>query len=180
MREFICQVDAGNRIVFVDASWVSFAAENGLPSLTLAAVKGRLLWDFITDETSQHVYKALARQVRRTGRMAEVPFRCDSPECRRFMKMFILSLAAGALEFHSVLLREEPRPRVDLLDPEFPRTEEFLTMCAWCKKVHTGEWLEAEEAVRRLRLFEQPRLPRITHGVCPACQEAFELELKPE
>jgi len=178
MREFICQVDARDKIIFVDANWIVFAAQNGLPSLTLELVKGQSLWDYISDETSRQFYKALARKVRRTGVLVGVPFRCDSPECRRFMKMFILNLAEGALEYRSVLLREEARLKVDLLDPDFPRTREMVTMCAWCKKVHADEWMEAEEAVRVLGLFEQKRLPQITHGVCPACQETFEMELQ--
>ena len=83
----------------------------------------------------------------------------------------------GALEFRSALLREEARPRVDLLAPDFPRTEQWLTLCAWCKKVNVAGWVEVEEAVRQLGLFEPARLPRITHGVCPACEETFESAL---
>jgi hypothetical protein len=164
MKEFICQVDAEDRITFVDANWVSFAAENAAPALTLEAVKGRLLWDYIADQTSRHLYQS----------PVSVPFRCDGPDCRRFMNMFIVSLEAGAVEFHTVLLRAESRPRVDLLDPDFPRTDKFIIMCAWCKKVQAVEWLEVEEAARQLHLFEQPRLPQITHGVCPACMERLE------
>ena len=174
MKEFICQVDAEDRITFVDANWVSFAAENAAPALTLEAVKGRLLWDYIADQTSRHLYQSLVLRVRKTGETVSVPFRCDGPDCRRFMNMFIVSLEAGAVEFHTVLLREESRPRVDLLDPDFPRTDKFIIMCAWCKKVQAVEWLEVEEAARQLHFFEQPRLQQITHGVCPACMERLE------
>lgn len=74
MREFICRVDAKDRITFVDASWVSFAAENGFPSLTLESVKGRLLWDYISDATSRHFYQVLAKKVREPVRR----WRCRS------------------------------------------------------------------------------------------------------
>lgn len=158
----------------MNASWVAFAAENGLPRLTFESVKGRVLWDYISDATSCHFYKALAKKVRETGRTLTVLFRCDGPECRRFMKMFIVNMDAGALEFCSVMLREEARPRVDFLDPNFPRTKEFLTMCAWCKKVNVAGWVDVEEAVRQLQLFERTHLPQITHGVCPACKEAID------
>lgn len=107
-----------------------------------------------------------------------MPFRYDGPVCRRFMKMFVESLDAGALEFRSVLLREDERPRMDLLDPAFPRTEELLTVCAWCKKVNVAGWVEVEDAVRHLRLFERARLPRVTHGVCAACKAAFKSTLQ--
>jgi hypothetical protein len=178
MRQFICHVDAGDRITFVDESWVAFAAENGLGWLTLESVKGRSLWHYISDETTRQFYKALAAKVRETGRALSVPFRCDGPEVRRFMKMFIMNMVEGGLKFQSVLLDEQPRPKVELLDVNFPRSEEMLTVCAWCKKVKVGGWVEVEDAVRELWLFERTQLPRITHGVCPECQEMVELTLK--
>ncbi|MGA2686412.1 MAG: hypothetical protein ABSF51_15340 [Verrucomicrobiota bacterium] len=174
MREFICHVDAVDRITFVDASWVAFAAENGLPALTAESVQGTSLWNYISELATQEFYRIFMNKVRTTGRTMVVPFRCDGPECRRFMEMTMASLGAGALEFRSLLLREEARPKVELLDPHFPRTEEWLTVCAWCKKVDVAGWVEVEEAVRRLRLFDRARLPRLTHGVCPACREVFE------
>ncbi len=174
MRQFICRVDAEDRIAFVDASWVAFAKENGTPALTAESVRGVSLWNYISESVTQEFYRIFMRKVRATGRTIVVPFRCDGPECRRFMEMAIVSLGAGALEFRSALLREEARPRVDLLDPDFPRTEQWLTQCAWCKRVNVAGWMEVEEAVRQLGLFEQARLPRITHSVCPACKQAFE------
>jgi hypothetical protein len=178
MREFIYQVDAKDRITSVDANWVAFAAENGLPALTAEAVTGKSLWDYVSNPTSKQFYKIFMAEVRKTGRTITVPFRCDSPECRRFMKLAIQSLSHGALEFRSVLIREEPRPRVNLLDPGFPRTEEFLTMCAWCKKVKAPDWVEAEAAVQQLKFFDQPQLPQITHGICENCIHSLRLIIK--
>jgi hypothetical protein len=178
MRHFICRINAGDQIEFVDESWVAFAAENGMPWMTLESVRGQSLWHYIPDETSRAFYKVLAEKVRKTGRTLGVPFRCDGPDRRRFMKMFMVNQPDGGLEFHSVLLDEQPRPKVELLDTNFPRSEEMLTMCAWCKKVKAGGWLEVEDAVRELWLFERSRLPQITHGVCPVCQESFELTLQ--
>jgi hypothetical protein len=177
MREFICQVDANDRITFVDASWLAFAAENGLPALTAESVKGTLLWDYISEGETREFYQIFMKKVRASGGTIVVPFRCDGPESRRFMEMSMVSLAAGAVEFRSVLKREEARSKVELLDLHCPRTEKWLTMCAWCKKVDVGEWVEVEEAVRRLGLFDQTRLPRITHGMCLACKQAFETKL---
>jgi hypothetical protein len=178
MDEFICRVDADDQITFVDESWMAFARGNGALSFTAGSVLGTSLWDYISEKATLEFYRIFVQKVRATGGTIVVPFRCDGPECRRFMEMSIVGLDAGALEFRSVLLREEARPKVDLLDPDFPRTEAMLIMCAWCKKVNADGWVEAEETVRRLRLFEQARLPRITHGVCPACREVLETKLR--
>ena len=34
-------------------------------------------------------------------------------------------------------------------------------------------WVEVEEAVNVLRLFDKPRLPRISHGICAPCSDSF-------
>ena len=81
MREFIYQVDGTDRITSVDANWVAFAAENGLPALTAEAVTGKSLWDYLTNSTSKQFYKIFMTEVRETGRAITVPFRCDSPDC---------------------------------------------------------------------------------------------------
>jgi hypothetical protein len=45
-------------------------------------------------------------------------------------------------------------------------------MCGWCDRfLVDGEWVEVEEAVARLGLFQLPEMPAISHGVCPDCTE---------
>lgn len=177
MTEFICRVDARDRIAFVDANWTQFAVENGLAHLTAEEVAGVPLWRYVSDVTTRHFYDILLQRVRRTGRSIAVPFRCDAPDRRRFMCMTILPLADGALEFRSELLREEPRPKVDLLDTAFPRGPNFVEMCSWCKKVKAPDWVEVEEGVARLGVFDEPRLPRVSHGICPDCSRVLRQQL---
>jgi hypothetical protein len=45
-------------------------------------------------------------------------------------------------------------------------------VCGWCKRTPdaNGEWLEIEQALLRLALFQQTALPVITHGICEYCQ----------
>jgi hypothetical protein len=58
------------------------------------------------------------------------------------------------------------------LDPRSARSGDYIPVCGWCKKVRIGEeWTEVEDAVRQLQLFEEPRLPQITHGICPRCYQ---------
>jgi hypothetical protein len=62
---------------------------------------------------------------------------------------------------------ESPQP---LLDPEVPRSEEMVEMCGWCDRFEVdGEWVEVEEAAKRLQLFNRPTLPALSHGICPDC-----------
>ena len=43
--------------------------------------------------------------------------------------------------------------------------EEFLRLCAWCRKLHLdNEWVPVEEFLQRK--FDS----RTSHGICPACR----------
>lgn len=51
-------------------------------------------------------------------------------------------------------------------------------MCGWCKKVAIPEWVEVEEGVKRMNWFEDAKLPSITHGICPACEQMMMAEIE--
>jgi hypothetical protein len=168
MQVFICRIDSEDKIVFVDGHWLQFAGENGF-NLGLENIVGKPLWEFLSDLTTRHLYRIFARRVRQSGKSLTMPFRCDAPDRRRFMQMTILRLPENGLEFLSQLLREEPRPVVPLLAPEFPRTHEMIEMCSWCKKIKAPDWVEVEEGVLRLKLFDKEKLPWVSHSICPQC-----------
>lgn len=116
----------------------------------------------------------LLRRVRGELRSIDLPFRCDGPAVRRQMDVNIASQASGRFVVFSAWVRvEERRDEFQpLLAAETPRSEEALTMCGWCDRfLLDGEWVEVEQAVARLGLFEQPAMPAISHGVCPDCAE---------
>ena len=172
-RVFIYQVDADDRITNVSNAWLHFATENGVTSLGRDDVVGRRLWEFIGDLETRHLYGLIFERVRATQASRLIPFRCDSPDCRRFMELEIAAAPDGRLDLAGRLLRKEARSRVDLLDPSHERSGDLLSICGWCKRVETtvddGEWCEVEDAVARLGLFDSPRLPQLSHVTCPEC-----------
>jgi hypothetical protein len=90
------------------------------------------------------------------------------------MNIRIVARPGGRVVLFSAQLRseeerEEPQP---ILDPEAPRGTDMLTMCGWCDRFEVGdEWVEVEEAAKRLGLFVRSELPAISHGICPSCSE---------
>ena len=170
-REFIYRVDAHDRIVFANAEWYNFAGENAALAIKPAAVIGFLLWDFISHPETKQLFHDLLKKVRETGRPVTFPYRCDSPDCRRFMELEIVRLPNQEVEFRSRILRQELRTPVRLLEDKVERTEELLIVCGWCKKVAmpAPRWVEIETAVNELHLFDAARQPRISHGLCEAC-----------
>ncbi len=173
-------IDGQDIIRRVSKHWLSFARENNSSHLTTDAVLGHPLWDFITGPEARHLYGLLFDKVRRDQQAITIPFRCDAPDRRRYMQLTILPGEKGSLDFRSELLREELRPRVALFDSTLSRTNDFLNMCAWCKRVETEDtqWLEAEDAIERLDLFGRGRLPNISHGLCGDCRVGLEALLQ--
>ena len=113
---------------------------------------------------------------RRQQSPLSVPLRCDAPELRRHLELTIVPEADGHLTIRSRTLQTKPRELVPLLDNQSERSNEFITMCSWCKKVEVeGEWCEVEEAADRLGLLVE--VPHLTHGMCLPCRDAFQLSL---
>lgn len=173
MSDLLYQLNAADEISSVNEEWLFFARANDGEPLLLPQILGRPLWDFISDSETQHIYRLLHQRVRTRGGAVRFAFRCDGPERRRLLELSISPGAGQGLIYQVRTVREEDRELVSLLDPHQPRSETFVTMCGWCKRVAAPPhgWLEVEEAVAALSLFAEPRPPQLTHGICGECSE---------
>lgn len=168
-RDIRYTLNEHDHIVAVNDEWDAFAAANGAAHLTAGQVLGRSIWDFVTDNTTRLLYRDVLARVRR-NRAIRFTFRCDAPDCRRQLEMEVSADPSGRTSFCVRTLAEEPRPTQPLLDVAHPRNSQWLRVCGWCKKVDLrGRWVEVEEAVEALGLFNQADLPQVTHGICDDC-----------
>jgi hypothetical protein len=172
-------IDNADKIVQVNEAWLAFARENGAPELSRAKVLDQYLWRFIQGRGTAYLYKQILGRVRGGKSPLKFPFRCDSPNCRRFMEMKLFLLAGGALQFMSQLLRLEYRQPLDLLTASGDRSEQFVKICSWCKKLYIPGrgWGEVEDAIGPLDLFGNHARPRMTHTICEACSDFVRGEL---
>jgi hypothetical protein len=165
-------IDQQDHLIKVDEGFYGFAEENGWDDA--GTCLGRPLWSFVAGEDLRKVQRLLLRRIRDEVGDVELPFRCDGPEVRREMEIRIKAGRGGRAVLFSATVRaeeerDEPQP---LLDPAVPRGPETLAMCGWCDRFEVeGEWVEVEEAVRRLELFDRPELPSLSHGICPDCND---------
>lgn len=73
------------------------------------------------------------------------------------------------------MLRDAPRPRRPVLLSVTQEVSILLTACAWCDRVRLGDaWVEAEDAIRRLRTYENDAPPSFTHTICESCFDDLE------
>jgi hypothetical protein len=174
------RVDKNDIIIDVSDNWQSFAQENlGARRLFPENIIGSSLWDHIRDPETMHLYKIILQKVRDHNRQATFSFRCDSPEKRRFLKLSVIPMKNGTVDFKSQVIKTELRKPVELIRSDIQRSGEVLRVCSMCKKIaiSENEWKELELAVQELRLFEKDILPQLTHGVCQSCYDAALAEL---
>jgi hypothetical protein len=173
-------IDRADRIRFINEAWLQFACQNAGAHLNRASVIGKSLWEFIEGEDISQLYGLIFKAVRTKHQAATFRFRCDSSVCRRFFQLTVSPLPEDELMLSTHLIREVSRSPVPILDPDVERGEPFLTLCSWCIKacLPTKEWVELEEAVRRLDSLGKGVVPRLTHGLCLECQITIEEELK--
>ncbi len=179
-RHVLWIVNRDDKIVLVNQDWLAFARENATPHLVEEAVINRDLWHFIADKETTYLYKMVLERVRTQKPHLIIPFRCDSPDCRRFMEMTISHLPEDAVKFQSRILKQELREAVRLLDISVSRSSHFLPICSWCKKIEVSpeRWLEVEDAIKTLDLFVNENLPQLSHGICNSCFEQVSKSLR--
>ena len=163
-------IDEHDHLIRVDEGYYRFAEENGWQDA--GSSLGRSLWDYVAGRDLVKLQRMLIRRIRDEVGDVELPFRCDGPAVRREMEIRIVARPGGRVVLFSAQLRTEKEREVPqpLLDPEAPRSETLVGMCSWCDRFEVdGEWVEVEEAARRLQLFDRPELPALSHGICPDC-----------
>ncbi|HWI96290.1 MAG TPA: hypothetical protein VNS60_09535 [Solirubrobacterales bacterium] len=165
-------IDEHDHLIRVDEGYYRFAEENGWPDA--GSSLGRTLWDYVSGRELVKLQRLLVRRVRDGVGNVELPFRCDAPHVRREMDIRIVARPGGRVVLFSARLRSEEEREVPqpLLDVEVPRGKDVIGMCGWCDRFEVdGEWVEVEEAARRLQLFNRAELPALSHGICPVCNE---------
>jgi len=181
-RTFIWSIDGADKIVYVNDDWLAFAQENSAPQLSAALVLNQPLWRFIQGQETIYLYRQILSKVRAGKTPVEFPFRCDSPDCRRYMEMKLSILSGNAVQFLARILRQQYRQPLELLGASQDRSGEYLTICSWCKKIFiTGRrWREIEEAIGILDLFGNHSMPKVTHTICDSCYDLVKHELDRE
>lgn len=175
----VYRLNRHEEFTYINEAWVTFAVANDAPGLVSDRVLGRSLWDFISDQTTRTLYKEILDQIHAGRSEMTFNFRCDAPASRRRMEMTIIKIPGGEVQFETRIIGEDERISQALLDRNTPRISEVLNICGWCKLVDVGarNWVEIEEAISALCLFERQSLPSLTHGMCEMCFATISKEI---
>ena len=172
-------IDANDVVSHVGQSWADFARDNDAPELVVPP-SDRTLWSYFEGDEVKDLWRLLVERVRAMQTRVDVPVRCDAPDARRWFDMSITPASDGSVHFRCVLVFEEARPSVSLLDAHSERDVDLqpVPLCSWCGRAqHGSRWLDIEELVQVDRLLEQPSMPAISHGICGFCRDDMSAEL---
>ena len=168
----IYRINSRDEIVFVNDKWNQFASANNSVNLMKHEVIRKPIWSFITDYSTRELYQQMVETVRK-GKTIQFKYRCDSPDRRRFMEMAITFHKDNNVQFESKTIFTEERHFQKLLDVGANRSDNFLVMCSFCKKVNIKEddWLNVEDAMQAMRIFESDEVALLSHGICKECYD---------
>ncbi|MFP4353899.1 MAG: hypothetical protein ACLFUJ_02155 [Phycisphaerae bacterium] len=161
-------INQRDQITHVNEGYKQFARDNGAEHLAEGSC-GRSLWDFVTGPDLTQIYVSLIRRLRGGLGPFEMSFRCDSPDCRRKLRMRVegVGLSRGIM-FRSRLIEAQPREPIALLDPSANRAANAkpIPFCSWTNRLWTPRgWLEVEEAVEELQLFQRDTQPPLAYTI---------------
>ena len=165
------RIDRQGLLIYVSDSWTQFALDNSSPHLVSERVVGKPLLSFVSDLETRHLYQVILKRVRTSEVPVVVTLRCDSPSLRRFLQLIISRLPGEEIRFLSHTLRTEPRESIPLLDPEHEsvkRTPHDVQLVQ-TDSAPEGPMGRGGRSGDAMELFCLDALPKLTHGVCPAC-----------
>lgn len=167
------RIDPDDHLIFVSEKWDAVATSAGSAHLHGQAILGQPLWRFISDVGTSEIYRHILTRVR-GGPAVDLTLRCDTPDLRRTIGLRVSATRDGTVDFHSRVLMAEARPHQAMLDARTPRSDQLLHVCGWCKKFRIErQWVEVEDAVSLLDLFDDTVCPRMSHGICDPCLVKF-------
>jgi hypothetical protein len=166
----VYEIDSDDKIVFCNAGWEGFALENGGEDLRFELVKGRSIWDFLTDSSTTDLYKRLIAHARKGNRI-RFTFRCDSPVQFRLLEMKMSLTRKGHVRFSTKILHVEEMTDRNPLASKSVSSPEPIVVCSWCGKlnIYRQLWQDIDVAVAKVKIFEQAELPPVSHGICDDC-----------
>jgi hypothetical protein len=157
---YVYRLDASDRITYVNAEWLRFAADSEAPELTEEAVLGQPVWWFVSGAETRTLYEALHAGLRDRRSEIAIPFHCDSPSLIRRMSLRMRSMPGGGIECEGALQSTEARDPVALLSRSAARDERSVPICSLCRRLLAqDQWVDARAAITRLQLFARPQCP---------------------
>lgn len=162
-------IDGSYRIIEVHSNWDRFAKDNyGDRSILRQNIIGKNVMEFIKGDSVRMWYESIIELAKNLGIHITRPYRCDSPDKKRFMEMEVIPLKNGNVIINHYLIKEEQMKGNPHSPFVYGNSEDrnTITRCTICNRfLHRNQWIELEEAVKHYDF----RIITITDIVCNDC-----------
>lgn len=168
------RLDKSDTIIEAGGTWNDMASQNGATELTAGNVLGTRLYDHVSGEATRMFVWTLFDAVRILRRPATRDYRCDSPDCRRYMKMVIKPQDGGQLQLDHTVVRVEPFAKPLLFTAaergEIPSQARVLIRCSSCNNLRTGGYWHEPDTIDTAPFQNGDGSISVVYGVCDRCQ----------
>ncbi len=156
-------------IVSIGGTWQVFAEANDGAELDADKVCGRSLWEFVEGETTRKWLNTIFQKVRSSGQGILIPYRCDSPELKRHMRMLVKPAAMdGHLILQHEIMHVEARstPMHFCFEPkEHPDQHQRCSSCGRLKG--DDRWFEPTASFGGAHRFSVS----VSYSICEDCRK---------
>lgn len=153
-------------------SWTDRAASD--------SIVGKPLFDFICDDVTRMYIASMVESARVLPCTLFRPYRCDTPDFKRYMMMTVTPEDDGLVRVSHELLRSEPMAKkalfqtVSLTEPvkspifqsKMAVSDIHCVRCSLCNRIREidrNDWHEADSVAVAAGTI------RVIYGLCPAC-----------
>ena len=169
------QIDQDDVITEIDGGWDEFALSNAGEKALRSQMLGTKLFSSIQNAETISLYQQINDEVRATGDPVSLPFRCDSPECKRLFQLSVLPTEHDGLTFHSRMHSDVTRLYpLHVLSREREHDGLSIPMCSICKciQAYPPTWSDLDEGIRSLNHINPP-YPKLHQTICPDCAQSI-------
>ncbi len=175
-------LDDDNIIRRVDDHWdQAMDSQNWSDRASANRIVGKLLSEFICDDVTRMYVATMIESVRVIPHTSFRPYRCDTPDMKRFMQMIITPEENGWIRVSHQLLRTEPlrKPVTFTTTPQISPLRQLknnqtinFVRCSICNRLQRyGNWDHSWHEVDFFAIpghaSEEPL--KVLHSVCPDC-----------
>jgi len=163
-------LDKEYRVTRVSPEWDDFAKLNNGENITSEKVVGKLIFDYITDDTTRMWLETILLLAKVTQKTFERPYRCDSPDLKRFMKLRVTTDEHNEIRLEHIVLSTEKRYR----NITFEYKKDFMSIpyirCSICGFIKSdNKWSEPDELIKKEATIKTHEF-KVIYSVCESCK----------
>ncbi|MCC8997498.1 MAG: hypothetical protein LM517_10745 [Nitrosomonas sp.] len=175
-QKLIYWIDKNNIIQKVNDIWdSSMDVTNWSDRACSEGIIGKSLLEFICDDVTRMYVATMIDAVRVIPQTLFRPYRCDSPDTKRFMQMTITPEENGLIRVSHELLRCEPLRKTVLFKTTKSNVEPMniqFIRCSLCNRLHrsdTQKWHEVDDLDLISNKKNYCNIIPVAYSICPDC-----------